>query len=125
MLYLGVNNGKDTNDHEINAVAIDFKDIEAYRQVTGQETNAFGNTQIGIFMNADRNSFHAGNPIADGDKSTSLKRLLTPPTVSTNTCTSTGRIRRLLYSPIQAYLKKFKEKQPPLAKKAVSASNTG
>ena len=73
VLYLGVNNGKDTNDHEINAVAIDFKDIEAYRQVTGQETNAFGNTQIGIFMNADRNSFHAGNPIADGDKSTSLK----------------------------------------------------
>lgn len=73
VLYLGVNNGKDADGQEINAVAIDFKDIEAYRQATGQGTNAFGNTQIGIFMNADRNSFHAGTPIENGDTSTSLK----------------------------------------------------
>ena len=50
MLYLGVNNGKDYAGNDINAVDIHFGDIEDFRQHNGQNANAFGNTQVGIFV---------------------------------------------------------------------------
>lgn len=49
VLYLGVNNGKDAEGKDINAVGISFKKIEEFREDTQQRLNAFGNTFVGIF----------------------------------------------------------------------------
>lgn len=50
VLYLGVNNGYDFNKNKIRAVAIDFNEISTFRKSNGQTTNAYGNTQVGVFM---------------------------------------------------------------------------
>lgn len=77
VLYLGVNNGlgKDKNGKPIRAVAIDFDQIKAFRNPTdgspSQDTKAFGNTAIGIFMNADRDQLYYKKPVEGGDTSTS------------------------------------------------------
>lgn len=74
VLYLGVNRGKDSNNNDVRAVAIDFEKIKAFRNPTdgsfSQDTKAFGNTAIGIFMNADRNQLYYKSPIDNGDTST-------------------------------------------------------
>ena len=71
VLYLGVNNGKDANGQDVRSVAIDFDKIAKFREDSGQGTNAFGNTAIGIFMNADRNQLYYKEPIKGGNTSTS------------------------------------------------------
>lgn len=71
VLYLGVNNGKDYAGTTINAVDIHFGDIEDFRQHNGQNANAFGNTQVGIFMDGkgstgqyDQDPYHR-DPVGD------------------------------------------------------------
>lgn len=75
VLYLGVNKGKDGDGNDVRAVAIDFDQIKAFRNPTdgspSQDTKAFGNTAIGIFMNADRDQLYYKKPVEDGDTSTS------------------------------------------------------
>lgn len=75
VLYLGVNNGKDSEGNLVRAVAIDFDQIKAFRNPTdgspSQDTKAFGNTAIGIFMNAQRDQLYYKKPVANGDTSTS------------------------------------------------------
>lgn len=53
VLYLGVNNGYDFNGQKIRSVAVDFKQIETFREKNKQNVNAFGNTQIGVFINGN------------------------------------------------------------------------
>lgn len=71
VLYLGVNNGKDYAGNTINAVDIHFGDIEDFRQHNGQNANAFGNTQVGIFVDGkgstgqyDQDPYHR-DPVGD------------------------------------------------------------
>lgn len=71
VLYLGVNNGKDYAGNTINAVDIHFGDIENFRQHNGQNANAFGNTQVGIFVDGkgstgqyDQDPYHR-DPVGD------------------------------------------------------------
>lgn len=75
VLYLGVNSGKDGEGKDVRAVAIDFDQIKAFRNPTdgspSQDTKAFGNTAIGIFMNADRSQLYYKQPVDNGDTSTS------------------------------------------------------
>ena len=67
VLYLGVNKGKDGDGNDVRAVAIDFDQIKAFRNPTdgspSQDTKAFGNTAIGIFMNADRDQLYYKKPV--------------------------------------------------------------
>lgn len=50
VLYLGVSNGKDYKDNPIRAVAIDFNQIQEFRSLNDQDTKAYGNTQVGVFV---------------------------------------------------------------------------
>lgn len=70
VLYLGVNDGTSVG-HAIN---IDYDKIDDFRNnVTKQGTNAFGNTQVGVWVNGigqdDKNSPYLKAPEANGDKS--------------------------------------------------------
>lgn len=50
VLYLGVNNGKDYKNDPIRAVAIDFNQIQEFRSLNNQDVKAYGNTQVGVFV---------------------------------------------------------------------------
>ena len=72
ILYLGINNGQDADGKNTHAVIIDFDDIEKYRQENRQQTNAFGNTQIGISVYGDP-TIYGKKSVKNGNQSTSLQ----------------------------------------------------
>lgn len=51
VLYLGAHNGKDvTETKDINSVIIAFDKIDEFRKENNQNVNAYGNTQVGLFI---------------------------------------------------------------------------
>lgn len=77
VLYLGVSEAK-TNQQAVN---INFAEIQNFRnKTTKQETNSFGNTQIGIWVNGvgenSENEPYRNAPIENGNQSTNWEEMV-------------------------------------------------
>ena len=77
VLYLGVSQAK-TNQQAVN---INFAEIQKFRNtITNQKTNSFGNTQVGIWVNAigenDKNEPYRNAPVENGNLSTNWEEMV-------------------------------------------------
>lgn len=79
VLYTGVNTGLDSDNNEINAVAISFEQIEQFRKQSKQNLNAFGNTFVGVFMEDNPRPFFKPS-LANGFDSVSASDMTFEPT---------------------------------------------
>ena len=73
VLYTGVNPGQDANGGELQAVQISFEKIEQFRKQQEQNTNAFGNTFVGVIKDGKvyaKGSLENGNTSVKADEMT-------------------------------------------------------